>query len=130
MTQGNGVQIVTLYVLLGYLAIITLHFYPIAFAHPLAASIDYDGYVNTGTQNHIDGALMKHVLGGIVETCQTITMQNHRDSTLMKLVPGDFIETHQAAEIVETTIILNIFMIISVSTLWIGEDNLVRANWM
>ena len=121
-----------LYALLGYLAVITLHFYPIAFAHPLAASIDYDGYVNTSTQNHVqvDGALMKHVLGSIVETCQTITTQNHRDSTLMKLVPGDFIEARQAAEIIETAIILDVFALIYISTLWIGEDDPVRADRM
>ena len=118
-----------LYALLGYLAVITLHFYPIAFAHPLAASIDYDGYVNTSTQNHIDGALMKHVLGSIVETCQTITLQNHRDSILMKRVPGDFIEPRQD-EIIEDAIILDIFAIIYISIVWIGEDDPVRANQM
>ena len=85
-----------LHALVSYLAVTALSFYPFAFAHPLTASIDidYDGYVNT-TQNHIDGALMKHVLGSIVETCQTITTQNHSDSALMKRVPGDIIKARQ-----------------------------------
>ena len=62
-----------LHTLVGYLAVIALPLHLFAFASPLAA-IDYDGYVDT-TQNHIDsdGTLMKHVLGTIVETCQTVT---------------------------------------------------------
>ena len=42
--------------------------HPFAFASPLAGIDSNDGYVDT-TQNPIDGALLKHVLGSIVETC-------------------------------------------------------------
>ena len=75
-----------LHALVGYLAVTAL---PFALAYPLAA-IDYDGYVNTA-QNHIDGALMKLVLGTIAETCQTVTTQNHSDSVLMQRAPDDII---------------------------------------
>ena len=57
---------------------------------PPSAAIDYDGYVTMNTtQNYINGALMKQVLGTIVGTCQTVTTQNHKDSALVKRVPGD-----------------------------------------
>ena len=83
-----------LHALVGYLAVTALHFHPFAFASLAAVDYDSDGYVNT-TQNHIDGALMKHVLGSIVETCQTVNTQNHKDSALMKRVSGDIIEARQ-----------------------------------
>ena len=118
-----------LYTLVGYLAVTGLSFHSSAIAYPLAATsstIDYDGCVNT-TQNHIDGALMKHVLGSIVETCQTITMQNHNDSALMKRVPGDIIEARQLA-IPAVIAIIAIVGTIAISVTWIGNDDPVRVK--
>ena len=116
-----------LHALVGYLAIIALPFHQFAFASPLAA-IDYDGYVDT-TQNHIDGALMKQVLGTIVETCQTVTTQNHKDGTLIKPVPGDILETRQEAIIAPVAIIaFSIIASVLISLEWVGDDNPVRGN--
>ena len=114
-----------LHALVGYLAATALPFHPSAFASPLAA-IDYDGYVDT-TQNHIDGALMKHVLGSIIETCQTVTTQVHGDSALTKRVPGDIIEARQL-QIPIVFVILSVITAVSVSLIWIGDDNPVRGN--
>ena len=50
-----------------YLTVTALPFHPFASASPLAATIDYESCLNT-IQNNIDGALMKHVLGNLVET--------------------------------------------------------------
>ena len=122
-----------LHALVGYLAVIALPFHPFALAYQLAA-IDYDGYVNT-TQNHIDGALMKQVLGTIVETCQTVTTQNHKDGTLMKRVPGDKIEARQwtgtPGVILTPVIIVTVVTIVlgvTVGLIWITDDNQVRGN--
>ena len=123
---GSAMKI--LHALVGYLTVTgpSLPFHPLAFASPLAA-IDYDGYVNT-TQNHIDDALMKHVLGTIVETCQTITTQNHKDhSALMKRAPGDIIEARQwetPAVIAVAVLIADVFL----GIIWIEEDDAVRGN--
>ena len=107
------------------------HLGPFAFAYPLAAIDYYDGYVNTtSTQNRIDGALMKDVLGSIVETCQTITTQNHGDSALMKRVPGDIIETRQGLPVVIPVVGLIFVIVVTVfgSIIWIAEDDRVRGN--
>ena len=116
-----------LHALVGYLAVTALPFHPFAFASPLAA-IDYDGYVDA-TQNHIDGALTKHVLGTIVEKCQTVqgATQNHKDNALMKRVPGDIIEARQW-EIPVATLISVIVAGIFVSLVFIEEDPQVRGN--
>ena len=115
-----------LHALVGYLAVTALPFHPFAFAYPLAA-IDYDGYVNT-TQNRIDhGALMEHVLGSIVETCQTVTTQHHSDSAIIKRVPGDIIETRQALIPVVGYILLLVGDIL-LTIFWIADDNEVRGN--
>ena len=117
----------TLQALVGYLAVTALPFYPFSFASPLAA-IDNDGYVDT-TQNHIDGALMKHVLGTIVETCQTVqgATQNHKDNALMKRVPGDTIEARQW-EIPVATVIFYTVAIVYFSLVLIAYDDGVRGN--
>ena len=118
-----------LHALVGYLAVTALPFHPFAFASPLAA-IDYDGYVNT-TQNHIDGALMKHVLGNIVETCQTVTgTQNDKDSALIKHVPGDIIEARQVGVIVGVSLVLVVEIVVDVVVIlgWISDNNQVRGN--
>ena len=115
-----------LHALAYHLAVTTLPFCPFAFAHPLAAGIDYDGYVNT-TQNHIDGVLMKHVLGSIVtvETCQTVT--THSDSTLLNRVPGDIIEARQF-EIPVGVAIIALVGAITLSLGWMANDDPVRGN--
>ena len=116
-----------LHALAYYLAVTStaLPFYPFAFAYRLGA-IDYDGYVNT-TQNHIDGALMKHVLGSIVETCQTVT--THSDSALLKRVPGDIIEARQFEwDIPAAAIIIVSVTAIIIALAWIGDDEPVRGN--
>ena len=112
--------------LVGYLAVTALPFHPFAFASPTRlAGIDYDGYANT-SQNHIDGALMNHVLDTIVETCQTVTTQNHKDSALTKRVPGDIqvIEARQDAipiAIAIAAIVTGIFL----GIVWIESDDLM-----
>ena len=114
-----------LHALVGYLAVTALPFHP--FASPLAA-IDYDGCVNT-TQNHIDGALMKHVLGNIVETCQTDTTQNHKDSALMKRVSGDIIEARQGPVVIISAVIVTELIIdVVVILAEISDDDKVRSN--
>ena len=104
-----------LHALVGYLAVTALPFHPFAFA-------SHDGYVNT-TQNHIDGALMKQVLGGIIETCQTITIQNHEDNALMKRVHGDIIEARQGEIIVPIAFIVTVIVTgIILKLLWYDEN--------
>ena len=125
-----------LHALVGYLAVTALHLHLFAFASPLEA-IYYDGYVDTSTtQNYIDGALMKHVLGSILETCQTVTTvtQNHSDSAaisaFMKRVPGDIVEARQVPT-VPVPVITVIYVIVSamvISFIWISYDDPVRGN--
>ena len=108
-----------LHTLVGYLAVIALPLHPFAFASPLAA-IDYDGYVDT-TQNHIqvdsDGTLMKHVLGTIVETCQTVTTQNYSDTIEARQLPAPVVG-----------IIIVTVATVFVAVAWIGTDNPVRGS--
>ena len=104
--------------LVGYLAVIAL---PFAFAYPLAA-IDYDGYVNT-TQKQ------EHVLGSIIETCQTVTTQNNSDSgALMKRVPGDINIEERQLIIVDVFIVIGIVGLVFSTVIWISGDNPVRAD--
>jgi hypothetical protein len=58
-----------LHALVGYLTVTALPFSLFAFAHPLAASIDHDGFVNT-RQIQNDGDLMKRKPGHIIEARQ------------------------------------------------------------
>ena len=117
-----------LHTLVGYLAVTSLPFHPFAFASPLAT--DYDGYVNM----HIDGAIMKHVLDSIVETCQRVTMQNHSDTTLiMKRIPGDsIIDAHQeipgGLPSPEITVLALIIAGVVLALVSLGEDKSVRGN--
>ena len=120
-----------LHALVGYLAVTALPFHSFAFASPLAA-INYDGYVDT---THIDGALVNHVLGNIVETCQTVTTQNHKDTALMKRHggPGDIIEARQGAgsglPAIPLAFIISIALTgIFVGLVWLKTDDLVRGN--
>ena len=119
-----------LHSLVGYLAVTTLPFHPFAF--PLA-SIDYDsdGYVNLNTlQNHIDGALVKHVLGSIEETCKTVTTQNHSDTA-----SGDIILVEARQDIPAggnlfpaVLIISGILAAVIISLDWISYDDPVRLQ--
>jgi hypothetical protein len=118
-----------LHALVGYLAVTvtSLPPHPFAFASPLSA-IHYDGYMNT-TQYHIDGALMKHVLGSIVETCQTVTY--HSDSALTKRLPGDIKEARQEPPIPVIPVqflIAAIIVTVIIGVIWIGEDDPVSGN--
>ena len=128
-----------LHALVTYLAVTTLPapFHSFSFASPLAAAIDYDGYVNT-TQNHIDGALTKHVLDNIMETCQTVTYhsgymnttQNYSDSALMKR-SGDIIKARQAPFLAPVVIgvVFAIVAAVSLSIIWVTDhDHEVRGN--
>ena len=117
-----------LHALVSYFAVTALPFHSFAFASPLAA-IDYDGYVNT-TQNNVDGALMKHALGNIVVTCQTVTTQNYKDRAIIKCLPGDVIEARQVAAAVVITAILVIEIVVNVVFVlkWVSDDNQVRGN--
>ena len=122
-----------LHTLVGYLAVTALPFHPFAFASPQAlAAIDYDGYVSMDTaQNHIDDALIKHVLGTIVETCQTVTAQNYSDTSVFKkrVVPqaGDIIEARQLPAPVVGIIILTVATVF-IAVAWIGTDDPVRGS--
>ena len=119
-----------LHALVGYLAVTALPFHqgPFAFAYPLAVIDYYDGYVNT-TQIPIDGALMKHVLGSIVATCQTVTTQNHGDSAIMKRVLDDIIiiEARQAT-IPVVGFILFVVADVIFTIGWISTDDAVRGS--
>ena len=81
------------------------------------------------TQNHIDGA---HVLGSIVETCQTVTTQDHSDSAPMKCLPGDIIEARQdtpSGDLLPAVLIITaILATVTASLIWIEKDNPVRGN--
>ena len=123
--------------LVGYLAVIASATpYPFAFSSPL--EIHYDGYVNsTAMQNTIDGALMEHFLGTIVETCKmnTTLWNTHGDSALMKRVPGDIqvIEARQtegppAAYAPLFTVIAAIVIGVSIGLLLTNGDKPVRCN--
>ena len=117
-----------LHTLVGYLAVTTLSFHLSAFASPLAV-IDYDGYVDTA-QNHIDDALMKNILGTIVETCQIVTTQNYSDSVFKKRVlpqAGDIIEARQLPVPVVAIIILTVADVF-IAVAWIGSDDPVRGS--
>ena len=121
-----------LHALVGYLAVIALP-YPFAFASTLA--IHYDGYVNsTVMQNTIDGALFEHILGTIVETCQTVTTthrEKNSDRSLMKRVPGNIqvIETRQVElPVPDLGTITIIFAVALIALYWIGSDDPVRCN--
>ena len=125
-----------LHALVGYLAATSQRpFHSFAFASPLAA-INYDGYVNTTTQNRIDGALMEHVLGSIVQPCQTAayhsgyanTTQNHGDGALMKRVPGDIIKARQVPVLPIFIVIDVIIAAITISLYVIEQDDPVRER--
>jgi hypothetical protein len=128
-----------LHALVGYLAVTALPFHPFTFASPNPrAGIDYDGYVDI-TQNHIDVALMNHVLDNILETCQTVTShslggyanatQNHSDSAaLMKRVPGDIAERAWAGLAPQVLIVVAIVAAVVLSVVWIEGDDPVRGN--
>ena len=117
-----------LHVLVGYLTVtapLPFHLRLFAVASPLAATIDYDGYVNI-TQSH---ALMKHALDSTVETCQTVTTQDHGDSALIKRVPGDILEPRQGP-LVLPAVALILFLIgdVVIGLVWIADDNPVRGD--
>jgi hypothetical protein len=86
-----------LHALVAYLAVIT----PFAFAHPLAASIDHDGFVNT--------------------------RQNRNDGDLEKRVPGDIIEARQLV-VVDALLVIDLVAIVGVSILLVEEEDAVRGN--
>ena len=128
-----------LHALVTYLAFTTLPapFHSFSFASPLAAAIDYDGYVNTSTQYPIDGALtstgIKRILGSIIETCQTVnyhsgyymnTTQNHTNNALIKRVPGDIIEARQE-EIITGALAIALVLVVEIDIVWIGKDDSV-----
>ena len=101
----------TIYALVGYLAATALSALPFstfAFASPVAANIDYDGYVNT-----------------------TLPTQSHRDDdgAVIKHVPGDIIEPRQALVVVPLALfILSIVADVVLSVVWIAGDDPVRGN--
>ena len=120
--------------LIGYLSATDLLFHSFTFAaaSPLAAtSIDYDGYVGTQKwQNHpgIDRALLEHVLGNIVETCQAVTMENHSNSALVRRVPGGIIEARQPEIILVTSLTLVALVVaIELSIYQVLKDKPVRC---
>ena len=119
-----------LHALVGYLSVTSPHFHPFAFGSPLAA-IDYDGpagYVNTLQNHHTGGALMRHVLGSIVETCQTVNTKNHSDFALMKRVPGDIIIEARQDIPPPVLLVIALVLYVSLSIVWVEGDNPVRGH--
>ena len=121
-----------LHSLVGYLVVTALPFYPFAFASPLAA-FDYDGYVTAEQlENHIEIALMNRFIGNIVETCQTATTRNYGDTAVMKRSPGDIIDARQVEGAVgyvpEVLFIVNIVAVVTLSILWVKDDDPVRGD--
>jgi len=125
-----------LHALVGYLAATALPLHPFAFASLLAA-IDNDGYVNTQEwQYHtgIDGALMNHFLGNIMEACQTVTIQKHTgsDNALEKPASGDIIEARQVPPLiiytVEESLIIGVATVVALTIAWVMDDKSVRGN--
>ena len=130
-----------LHTLVGYLAVTALPFH--SFASPLAA-IDYDGYVDTTKLKHTDSALMKHIFGNVLETCQTVTShglsgyyvnttQNHSDSaTLLERVPGDIIIEGRIEVPPEVPpavlLVIAIVLVVAISIIWTEGDDPVRNN--
>jgi hypothetical protein len=123
-----------LHTLVGYLVFTALPFRPFALASPLAAfDYDSDGYVNTTQlENHIDGALMNHFLGNIVEICQTVTTQNHGDTAVMKRSPSHITEARQvegaAGYAPVILVILGVVAGVTASILWVENDDPVRGD--
>ena len=118
--------------LVGYLAVTALPFYPFAFAASQLESINYDGYANN-LETHIDGALMKQVIGSIVESCQTITTPKHSDGTFKFMkhhdVSGDILEARQEVDPSPTPIIIGVIIIVVIlGIIWIVDDNSVRGK--
>ena len=78
-----------------------------------------------------DNALMKHVLGSVVETCQTVSAQYNADSALMKRVPGDIVEARQGStkegHAPNVFVILAIVALTALSIVWIASDDPVRG---
>jgi hypothetical protein len=98
----TAMKIFNLNGLVAYLTVTALPFTPFAFAHPLAASIDHDGFVNT--------------------------RQNRNDGDLEKRVPGDIIEARQGpAIVVEMVLVLDVLAIIDVRMLLVDAEVAVRA---
>ena len=138
----NTLAMKIFHALVGYLAVTALPpFHPFAFAAPPLAlagiQVYYDGYVDISTQNHIiDDALMKPVLGNILETVTTShtdslsgsvnATQNHNDSAALTNI--------EARQLPATILIPLIGVIISTVTLvfasivWIAQDDPVRTN--
>ena len=108
-----------LHALVGYLAVTALPLYPFAIAYPLA-TIDYDSYVNT-TQNQ------KHVIGNIVDTCQTVSTQNPNDSACIKRVSGDIIEARQYAVPI-ALLVIALIGAVAITLVIIGNDDPVGGN--
>jgi hypothetical protein len=95
-----------LHALVSYLAqsALPLTFQPglFAFAYPLAAIDNYDGYVDT--------------------------TQNHCDSALIRRVPGDIIEARQDLPLVTSGIVLIIIAEVALTLAYISQDNPVRGS--
>ena len=122
-------KILILHSLVYYLVVTALPFHLFAFASPLTA-FDNDGYVTAAQlENHIDIDLMNHFLGNITETCQTGTTRNHSDTAVIKRAPGDIIEGRQVeGAVVDALIVISIVTVVTLSILWIVDDNAVRGN--
>ena len=96
-----------LHALVGYLAATALPFpsHPFAFASPLEAISNYDGYVpvNTSTLNS-DGAVMKRG-------------------------PGDIIEARQASIIIPAALlVVDLIVAVAASIIWVKHDDPVRGS--
>jgi hypothetical protein len=119
-----------LHALVGYFTITALPFSPFAFASP-GASVHYDGYVDTTTQNH---TLMNNALASLLETCTSQSLsatQNHSDSgtALMKRVPGEIIEARQGVEAIPVyAVIITVLALVALGIIWVEGDDPVRGS--
>ena len=69
---------------------------------------------------------MKHFLGNIVETCQTVT--THSDCALLKRVPENIIEARQFDDIPITVAIIAIVGSYILTLFWMLDDMPVRGS--
>jgi hypothetical protein len=87
-----------LHALVGYLTVTALPFSLFAFAHPLAASIDHDGFVNT-RQIQNDGDLMKRKPGHIIEARQLVVVPVVIIFSIVTLVTTSLDLVHEAKRV-------------------------------
>ena len=106
LSLATQLKMKILHALVGYLAATAFPFpsHLFAFASPLEAISNYDGYVPVNTTLNSDGAVMKRG-------------------------PGDIIETRQAAIIIPAALfVFNLIVAVVASIFWVEHDDPVRGS--